>query len=79
MLYQELLPGFKPAYVFLTCAALSFLITQKGGVRLLTWKVTQQKIVWELIFVFAGGLAVGSLINSTGAAAHIGKNISEFN
>ena len=75
-LYQNLLPGLKPAYVFIICAILAFFITRKDGSRLMVWKTTQQKIVWDLIYVFAGGLAVGTLINKSGAADAIGKFVA---
>lgn len=75
-LYQDLLPGLKPAYVFTICAILAFLVTDKDHERVLKWKEVQGKIVWELIFVFAGGLAAGSLINGSGAAEAIGKVVS---
>lgn len=61
--YQNILPGLKPAYVFLTCAIIAFFITDTSGNRLLMWKSVQTKIIWELIYVFAGGLAAGTLIN----------------
>lgn len=77
--YQHLLPGLKPAYVFITCAILSFFITRKDGTRLISWKRTQQKIGWELMYVFAGGLAAGTLINSSGAAAALGEYIAGTN
>lgn len=67
-LYQAYLPGLKPAYVFIICAILSFFITKKDGTRLMTWKSAQKNIVWDLIYVFAGGLALGTLINESGAA-----------
>ncbi len=70
--YQELLPGLKPAYVFVICAILSFLVMDKSGKRLLVWRSVQSKIVWELIFIFAGGLAAGTLINESKAAGAIG-------
>lgn len=75
-LYQDLLPGLKPAYVFTVCAIIAFLITDKEHQRVLKWKEVQGKIVWELIFVFAGGLAAGSLINGSGAADAIGKLVA---
>ncbi len=75
-LYQSILPGLKPAYVFTACAVLSFLITDKNKERVLKWKTVQGKIVWELIFVFAGGLAAGTLINGSGAAEAIGKAVT---
>lgn len=77
--YQELLPGLKPAYVFIICAILSFLITNKDGHRLMVWKSVQTKIVWELIYIFAGGLAAGTLINGSGAADAIGNLVSGMN
>ena len=74
--YQSLLPGLKPAYVFIICAIISFLIKRKDGVRLMSWKNVQGKIVWELIYVFAGGLAAGTLINGSGAAKAIGAAVA---
>ena len=74
--YQTLLPGLKPAYVFIICAILSFLITRSDGERLMLWKSVQTKIIWEMIYIFAGGLAVGTLINESGAAERIGELVS---
>lgn len=74
--YQSILPGLKPAYVFVICAILSFLITKKNGERLMVWKSVQTKIIWELIYVFAGGIAVGTLINESGAANAIGSAVA---
>lgn len=77
--YQAYLPGLKPAYVFIICAILSFFITNKGGHRLMVWKDTQKKIVWELIYVFAGGLALGTLIKETGVDKMIGEAVKSAN
>ena len=76
--YQSLLPGLKPAYVFIICAMGSFIVTKHDGRRLLRWKTVQTKIVWELIYIFAGGLAAGTLINGSGAAAAIGTAVSNM-
>lgn len=76
--YQGILPGLKPAYVFITFAILSFLITRKDGSKLMTWKNVQGKIVWELIYVFAGGLAAGCLINESGASNAIGNAVTSI-
>lgn len=78
-LYQNALPGLKPAYVFIICAMVSFLITCKDGTRLMVWKSVQTKIVWELIYIFAGGLAAGTLINKSGAAKAIGEAVASTN
>ncbi len=71
--YAEALPGLKPAYVFIICGILSFFIRKPSGERLMAWRVVQKKIGWELIFVYAGGLAAGTLINQSGAAEALGK------
>ena len=77
-LYQSYLPGLKPAYVFIICAIISFLFTNKKGERIMVWKNVQGKIIWELMYIFAGGLAAGTLINKSGAAEVIGDYISRF-
>lgn len=77
-IYQSILPGLKPAYIFIIFAIISFLIVNKDGNRLLVWKSVQSKIIWELIYIFAGGLAAGTLINNSGAAASIGLLVSDF-
>lgn len=74
-LFSELLPNFKPAYIFLLCAILTFLPKKPDGERVLTWKTAQKKIVWGLMYVFAGGLALGKLITGSGADAMIGEAI----
>ncbi len=78
-LYQEYLPGLKPAYVFIICAILSFLITRKDGTRLMSWKNTQKNITWDLIYIFGGGLAIGTLIEGSGAAAAVGELVKKAN
>ena len=74
--YQNALPGLKPAYVFIICAICSFLITGRDGERLMVWQSVQTRIVWELIYIFAGGLAAGTLIKGSGAADAIGAMVS---
>ena len=44
----------------------------------MVWKSVQGKIIWELMYIFAGGLAAGTLINKSGAAEVIGDYISRF-
>lgn len=78
-LYQDILPGLKPAYVFIICAICSFLIMQRDGKRLITWKSAQRKVVWDMLYIFAGGLAAGTIMNETGAAKAIGKMMSSMN
>lgn len=75
-LYQNYLPGLKPAYVFIIFAIISFLVTDEDGNRLMLWKSVQSKIIWEMIYIFAGGLAAGTLINESGAAETIGNAVA---
>ena len=77
-LYQGILPGLKPAYVFIICAIVSFLLTNKKGERIMVWKNVQCKIIWGLMYIFAGGLAAGTLINKSGAAEALGECISKL-
>ena len=77
--YQEWLPGLKPAYVFIICAMLSFAITHADGSRLMQWKSVQKKVGWELMYVFAGGMALGTLVNSSGVAKAIGEYVAGTN
>lgn len=77
-LYQNLLPDLKPAYVFIICAIIAFLVTKNDGSRLMKWKSVQTKIVWELMYIFAGGLAAGTLISKSGAADAIGKAVANM-
>lgn len=77
-LYAELLPGLKPAYAFITCAVLSFFIKKPDGERLMKWNFVQTKIGWSLLYVFAGGLAAGTLLTGTGADKCIGALVSSM-
>lgn len=76
--YQEILPGLKPSYVFMICAILSFFITDKEGNCLQVWKTVQPRIVWGLLYIFAGGLALGTLINGSGAAKSAGSAVASL-
>lgn len=76
--YQNLLPGLKPAYAFIICAILAFVVTQRDGSRLLTWKSAEHGVIWDMLLIFAGGLAAGTLIGETGAADNIATAISHL-
>lgn len=77
-LYQSVLPGLKPAYAFIICAILSFLVTDREGNRLLVWSHVQTKVIWGMIYVFAGGLALGTLVNDSGAAEAVGGAVAKM-
>jgi sodium-dependent dicarboxylate transporter 2/3/5 len=44
----------------------------------MVWKSVQTKIVWELIYIFAGGLAAGTLIKGSGAADAIATMVAKM-
>ena len=77
-LYQDFLPGLKPSYAFIICAIITFLITNREGSLVLKWKNVQTKVAWDMIYIFAGGLAAGTLINNSGAAQNIGFAVSHI-
>lgn len=74
--YASFLPGLKPAYVFVICCILSFLITRSDHSRLMLWKNAQAKIGWDMLFIFGGGLALGTLMNGSGAAKALGSMVA---
>lgn len=77
-LYSDLLPVIKPAYVFLVFGMLTFILPKKEGGTLLSWKDAEKGVLWGLLFLFAGGLAVGTLISDTGAADAIAQMVSRL-
>ena len=69
-LYLSLMPGLSPAFVFLSFALMSFVIHHKGE-PLLKWNYAQQHMVWGLFYLFAGGAALGEILNQTGTAKYV--------
>jgi len=69
-LYAEYFPAFRPAFAFLTCAIVCFLVRPRGE-SLMTWEYAQGKMMWGLFYLFAGGTALGRILSETGTAAYI--------
>jgi len=65
--YAEYLPGLKPAYVFLILGVLTFIIPKKDGTTFNEWEDASKRIGWGLIFMIAGGMALGTMLIDSGA------------
>ncbi len=76
-LYAGLLPGLTPAFAFLTFGILSFTIRHKGE-PLLRWDYAQQNMIWGLIYLFAGGSALGQILSDTGTAQFLAERLIPF-
>ena len=69
-LYASILPGLRPAYVFLGFGILCFAVRQDGQ-ALVKWRYAQERMMWGLFYLFAGGFALGTILNQTGAARYV--------
>jgi sodium-dependent dicarboxylate transporter 2/3/5 len=79
-LYDTLLPTLVPAYAFLLCGFLTFVLPAGAeGKRISTWEYACPKLMWGLYYLFAGGLALGELLSVTGAGAAVADMIAGFN
>ena len=72
--YDRLLPSFTPAYAFLTLGLAAFAVRTRGE-PLLTWEFAQGQMMWGLFYVFAGGNALGAVLNATGTAQYLARDI----
>ncbi len=72
-LFADLLPGLAPAYIFFILGILCFFITAADKKALLTWETAQEGTLWGMMILFAGGLAMGQMINGSGASTRIAE------
>lgn len=75
-LYADLLPGLQPAYSFVICAILLFLIPGEGGKPIAEWKQITPEVNWGLLYMFGGALALGELLTGTEADVVFGAILS---
>ncbi len=75
--YASVLPGFTPAYAFLTFAVLCFVIRHEGE-PLLKWDYAQKHMAWGLFYLFAGGTALGEILSQTGTAKYVADLLIPF-
>jgi sodium-dependent dicarboxylate transporter 2/3/5 len=73
-LYATLLPGLTPAFVFLAFGILGFAIRHNQE-PLLKWDYAQKHVVWGLIYLFAGGSALGQVLSETGTAKFMAERL----
>ena len=69
--YAALLPALTPAYIYLVLGCLCFVIITAEKKFLLTWETAEKETMWGMMFLFGGGLALGKLMNESGASAGI--------
>lgn len=74
--YSQYLPGLAPAYMFLTLGFISFFIVTADKGFLLTWDATQKGTMWGMMILFASGLAMGKLLNGSGASGKIAEMVT---
>jgi len=65
--YAAWLPQFHPAFGFLTLGLMAFVIRHEQE-PLLRWDYAQKHMIWGLLYLFAGGAALGTMLVDTGAA-----------
>ncbi|MDA0204852.1 MAG: SLC13 family permease [Acidobacteria bacterium] len=73
-LYAESIPGLTPALAFMTCAVLSFTIRHRGE-PLVDWEYAEKHMIWGLIYLFAGGSALGQILSQTGTAQFLADQL----
>jgi solute carrier family 13 (sodium-dependent dicarboxylate transporter), member 2/3/5 len=74
-LYGGHLPSFTPAFAFLALGLTAFVV-RLDGEPLLTWDFAQSRMMWGLFYVFAGGNALGAVLNTTGTAQYLARPIA---
>ena len=66
--------GAYTAFVFLAFGVVSFAIRHKNE-PLLEWGYAQGQMVWGLIYLFAGGSALGQILSETGTAQFLADRL----
>ncbi|MCR5467852.1 MAG: anion permease [Lachnospiraceae bacterium] len=78
-LYSSTFPTLEPYCIFLILGFLNFFITIKDFGLSLTWESAQKNMMWGMMILFAGGLALGAILTGSGANAAIAEAISSMN
>lgn len=72
-LYADIMPAAEPAYIFLFFGFIMFFIIRKDHRPFIVWEEAQKETLWGMMILFGGGVALGTLINDSGAALSIGR------
>lgn len=75
-LYASILPGLVPAFLYAILGFLGFFITGDDGKPLVDWDYVQKHMLWGMMILFAGGLAMGNLLGASGANKAIAELIA---
>ncbi|CAM3630973.1 Sodium-dependent dicarboxylate transporter SdcS [Klebsiella spallanzanii] len=77
-LYASIFPALAPAHLYLILGCICFVLTIADKGPMLTWEMAQKETMWGMLILFGGGLALGKLVNDSGASAGIAGLISEL-
>jgi sodium-dependent dicarboxylate transporter 2/3/5 len=75
-LYAAILPGLVPAFLYAILGFLGFFINGDDGKPLVDWDYVQKNMLWGMMILFAGGLAMGNLLGASGANKAIAELIA---
>ena len=78
-LFADALPALRPAYCFFILGLVTFFVKDENGKPMLTWKYAESHAMWGMYFLFASGLALGSMIIKTGAVDKLAAIIASMN
>jgi len=77
-LYQGLLPDLKPGFIFLFFGGCMFFLRDEEKKPIITWELVEKNLMWGMFFLFAGGTALGTLVNGSGAADAFAQLLSSL-
>ncbi|MDD3402370.1 MAG: SLC13 family permease [Hespellia sp.] len=78
-LFANILPALAPAYILLILGCLAFVLSIAKKGPMLTWEAAQEGTMWGMMLLFGGGLALGKLVNESGASAGIASFVQSLN
>ena len=78
-LYASVFPTLEPAYIFLICGSLLFVLPKKNHQTFINWQLAEKNTMWGMMLLFGGGIALGNMINESGADEGIAELINILN